>query len=326
MNLCTLVQIAIVASIALASGLVRADQTGKPPVIGQVLLTPPTIAKPYLDAFKDGLRELGYVEGQNVLLVAQHANGDVQKLEGMVREMVARRVDVLIVTSAAVRPALAATRTIPILCTSLDDAIGLGLVASLAKPGGNLTGLTGQLADTDSKRLQLALEANPNIKHGVILFDLNYPAAKDDAAALRLLAQQIGVSLRTVGVRQLDDMETAIREMETNPPQLLIAFGTPLTFERHERIVNLSSKGVAVVTEGREWAEAGALLTYAPDFLYTWRRLASYADKVLKGAKAGDLPIEQPTEFDLYVNLRTAKALRLTIPDSILVRAKRVFR
>ena len=157
---------------------------------------------------------------------------------GMVREMVARRVDVLIVSSsAAVRAALAATRTIPILCASLDDAIGLGLVASLAKPGGNLTGLTGQLADTDSKRLQLALEAKPNIKHGVVLFDLNYPAAKDDAAALRLLSQQIGVSLRTVGVHQLDDMDTAIREMETNPPQLLIAFGTRLTCERHDGVL-----------------------------------------------------------------------------------------
>jgi len=241
------------------------------------------------------------------------------------KELVALHVDVLWVASAAVLAATEATKTIPIVCPAMGDPVDAGLVASLARPGGNLTGLSWQGADSDPKRLELTTELVPGLRRLGLLFD--YPTASTDLNAFRRAARSAGVTtLKTFQARNLEEIEVALKAIDRESLQALIVWNSPLLGLHRKAILHSTGHRLPVIVDGREFAEVGALISYAPNGYDLYRRSATYVDKILKGAKPGDLPIEQPTKFELIVNLRAAKLLGIIVPEAILLRADEVIR
>ncbi len=310
----------------ITSGLAYADEARKLPQIGQVWFSNPSIAGPYDSAFRDGLRELGYVDGKNVIIVARYANSDVTQMPVLLEQLIALPVDVIVVTPKACQVARQRIATIPIVCPDMNNPIRDGLVASLAHPGGNLTGGYALNTETDAKRLELMIEIAPGAKTLGVMFDGNDVSLVANANALRSLAQNAGVSLRTFAVRDWKDIEAALRTIERDRLQALMIFDNPLTEVHLDAIMRHAAHRLPVVSEGRDWAKAGALIAYGADYHDMWKHSAVFVDKILKGAKPGELPIEQPTKFEFVVNLKTAKALGLTISQSILLRADEVIR
>jgi putative ABC transport system substrate-binding protein len=322
-----IVQIGLAAAIVLVSACAFADEIGKLPQIGMLLGAGPSTAKPYAEAFQDGMRALGYVEGKNVNILTRYANGDPTRHPVLLKELIALRVDVLVVTTAGVAAAKAATSVIPIVCPVFgSDPVRDGLVASLAHPGGNVTGQYPLGSETDSKRLQFAIELVPALKRAALLFEPANPGWVADASALQTVAQSSGVTLHTYGVRDQVEIRAALAGIEKDRSQALIVFNSPLNYINRDVILNWARHRLPVIGEGRDWAESGALLTYSANFFELFRRSATYVDKILKGAKAASLPIEQSTKFELVVNLRTAKDLGINVPQSILVQADEVIR
>jgi ABC-type uncharacterized transport system substrate-binding protein len=319
-------RLAFVAVVLIASGFAYADEARKLPRIGQVWFSNPSIAGPYDSAFRDGLRELGYVDGKNVTIVARYANSDVTQLPVLLDQLISLPVDVITVTPKAVQIARQKTTTIPIVCPDMGNPIRDGLVASLAHPGGNLTGGYALDTETNAKRLELMIEIAPGAKTLGVLFDGNDVSLVANANALRSLAQTVGASLHTFAVRDWSEIQAAFSAIERDRLQALMIFDNPLTEIHLEAIMRHAAHRLPVVSEGRDWARAGALLAYGADYHDMWKHGAVFVDRILKGAKPGDLPIEQPTKFDLLVNMRTAKALGIAIPQSILLRADEVIR
>jgi putative tryptophan/tyrosine transport system substrate-binding protein len=319
-------QILLIIVVAMTSSLTSADEVRKLPRIGLVLGSNASTAKPYDEALREGLRDLGYVDGRSLTIVTRYANGDSAQFPAILKELIELHPDALVVTPTAVRAALEATRTIPIISPTMGDPLKAGLVASLAHPGGNLTGLSSQGPETDSQRVGLARELVPGLRRAGLLFNADDPDDVRSSKEIVALAHGVGVAVRPFGVRSLSQIQAAIKAMTKNPPQLLIVWSSPLILLHRDIIFSFAVRRMPVVTEGRDLAEAGALLTYSANFLEMWKRSAGYVDKILKGAKPGDLPIEQPIKFDLIVNLQTAKALGVSVPESILMRADEIIR
>jgi putative ABC transport system substrate-binding protein len=208
----------------------------------------------------------------------------------------------------------------------MDNAVRDGLAASLARPGANLTGISVLGTEADAKRFELIREMVPNLRRLDVLFDATEPSAVTDVKELSTLARSVGVTVRALGVSNLEEIQAALKTIERDRPEALIVFDNALTEQYIDAIMHFAAHRLPTISEGKDWAKAGALLTYAPDYHNMWRRGATYVDKILKGANPGDLPIEQPTKFELVVNLKTAKALGLTIPQSILLRADGVIK
>ena len=265
-------------------------------------------------AFREGLRELGYVDGKNVIIIARYANGDVTQVPTAIDQLIALPVDILVVSPKAVQVAKQKTTTIPIVCPDMGNPVRDGLVTSLAHPGGNLTGAYALDTETNAKRLELAIELVPVLKNVGVMFDSTDLSLVANAKALRTLAQRIGVSVRSLAVRDWNEIRSALSRIERDRMQALMIFDNPLTELHLDAIMKLVAHRLPVVSEGRDWARAGALLTYGADYHDMWKRSAIFVHKILKGAKPGDLPIEQPTRFDLMVNMRTAKVLDITVP------------
>jgi putative ABC transport system substrate-binding protein len=258
---------------------------------------------------------------------ARYANSDIGRLPVLVDELIALDVDVLFVTYRAVRAAKRATATVPIVSTAFYDPVAEGLVESLARPGGNVTGLSWQTPETSGKRLELIMQLVPGLERTALLFEPSDPGALLEANALRSAARRAGVTISLFELRNASDLAAVLAAMGRQRPQTLIVGHSAITVEHRERIASFAIRnGLPLVSEGSEFAEAGALLTYGPNVAESFRRAAHYVDQILKGAKPGDLPIEQPTKFDLVVNLKTAKALGLTIPQPMLLRASEVIR
>ena len=313
--------------LAIGVELANAEDARKLPSIGQVFGSNPIIARPWDEAFRQGLRDLGYVEGKNVIIVPRYALGDSARFPALVSELIALNVDVLFVAHTAIPAAMQLTKTIPIVAPTMDDPVRAGFAASLAHPGGNLTGLSGLGPETDSKRLEMAMEVLPGLRRAALMFEASDALTAASANQFRTFAHGVGVTLDLVGVRNLDEIETALKAMKRNHPQALIVYASPLALLHRGRIIaGSASYNVPVISEGRDFADDGALLTYSADYHEMWKRSAVYVDKILKGARPGDLPIEQPTKFALIVNLKTAKALGITIPQSILLRAEEVIK
>ena len=319
-------RLAVIAFAMITSGLAYSDEARKLPRIGQVWFSNQTIAGPYDSAFRDGLRELGYVDGKNVTIVARYANSDVTQVPVLLEELISLPVDVIVVTPKAVQVARQRTTTIPIVCPDMNNPVRDGLVASLAHPGGNLTGGYALNTETDAKRLELIIEIVPGAKTVGVMLDGNDVSLLANANALRSLAQTVGVRVRTFAVRDWNEIQAAFSAIERDRLQALMIFDNPLTEVHLDAIMRHAAHRLPVVSEGRDWAKAGALITYGADYHDMWKHSAVFVGKILKGAKPGDLPIEQPTKFELLVNLKTAKALGITIPESILLRADKVIR
>jgi putative ABC transport system substrate-binding protein len=317
---------ALISLVAIAPELADADEGRKLPVVGQVLFTNPSNARPWDEAFRGGLHDLGYVEGKNITVVVRYANGDSSQLPAILQELIALRVDVLWTPSAVVLAAKEATKTIPIVCPTMGDPVEYGLVASLAHPGGNLTGLSWQMTDSDPKRLELAREVVPSLRHLGLLFE-SYPNSSADVNAFRRLARSAGIAkVDAFEGRNLEEIQAALKAMDKDRPQALYVWSSNLLSLHRNAILGSTAHRLPVIADGREFAAAGALISYAPNSYDLYRRSATYVDKILKGAKPSDLPIEQPNKFELIVNLRMAKVLGITIPESVLLRADELIR
>ncbi len=279
-----------------------------------------------LAAFREGLRELGYREGQNLVVEYRSAEGRYERLLDLAAELVRLDVDVIVAggTPAPIA-ARRATSTIPIVITNHGDPVGSGLVASLARPGGNVTGLSIVTPELFGKHLQLLKEAVPRISRVAVLSNPSNPIHGRMSREAEAAARSVDVQLRILEARAPSDLARAFSAMTRQKAGALIILGDAMFFEQRRRIAEsaLGSRLPAMAAQ-REFAEAGSLMAYGANLRENVRRAATYVDKILKGAKPADLPVEQPTKFELVVNLRTAKALGLTIPPSVLLRADEV--
>ena len=277
-------------------------------------------------AFVEGLRELGWIEGQNIVIEDRWADGKTDRLPALAAELVRLKVDAIFTQSwPAAVAAKQATTTIPIVIVGAGDPVGTGLVASLAHPGGNITGLGDLATELSAKRLELLKETVPKLSRVAVLWN-----SADGGMTLRFrqiqaAAPTLGVTVRPLGVQEPEDFEQAFAAMTQERPDALFVVSDLLTGFHHKRIRDFAAQNrLPAMYERRERVADGGLISYGPSFADMHRRAAAYVDKILKGAKPADLPVEQPTRFELVVNLKTAKALRLTIPQSILIRADEI--
>jgi putative tryptophan/tyrosine transport system substrate-binding protein len=302
----------------------RAQQSEKLPTIGYMGSTTPTEQSRMILAFVQRLRELGWIEGRTVAIVYRWAEGQIDRFSEIAAEFVRRKVDVVFTTGAGAAVAKQTTSTIPIVFTLAQDPIGSGLVASLARPGGNVTGLSNQQADLGSKRIELLREAVPNIRRLAIFANVGNAGAALDMAEAEAAAGKLGLQIVPSAIRRAEDIATAFEAMAGRVDALYVC-GDFLQ-ARYRIRINTLALGLRLPTmlASREDAEAAGLMSYGPNFPDLFRRSADFIDKILRGAKPADLPVEQPTKFDLIVNLTTAKALGLKIPESFLLRADEV--
>jgi putative ABC transport system substrate-binding protein len=279
-----------------------------------------------LEAARQGFRELGYVEGETIALEVRWAEGRYERMPELVAEMVRLKVDVLVV--AATPGALAAkkaTTTIPVVMVGVGDPVGSGLVASLARPGGNLTGLSLLTPEISGKRLQLLKEVVPKVSRVAVLRNPNNQIHAVFWQETQGAARKLGVQLQALEVRGPEDFDGAFRASTRERAGALFVFDDGLTLGYRTWIVALAAKARLPAIYGfREFPDVGGLMSYGANFPDLFRRTAAYVDKILKGAKPADLPVEQPTRFEMVVNLKAAKALKLTIPQSVLIRADQV--
>jgi putative tryptophan/tyrosine transport system substrate-binding protein len=316
----------LILAWALALGILTtpltaaAQRASKLPRIG-VLSPFMSASDPFLGAFRQGLRELGYVEGQNVALEYRSAEGTGDRLPGLAAELTRLRIDVIVTTtSLGAQAAKQATTTTPIVLGGVDDAVEQGFVASLARPGGNVTGASWLNTELSAKRLELLKEALPKLTQVAILRE-----AVGGAASLRATeeaARSLGVRLRVIELRDPNELPSAFVAMTHERVGALMPLQGPMLAGQQRQILELAANHrlPAIFSDGA-LVEAGGLMSYGPKLADFHRRAAVFVDKILKGARPGDLPVEQPTQFELRVNLRSAKALGLSLPQSILVRA-----
>ncbi|HEX9901083.1 MAG TPA: ABC transporter substrate-binding protein [Candidatus Methylomirabilis sp.] len=303
----------------------EAQQSAKVPRIGWLSIASRTPAVSHLiEAFWQGLRELGYVEGQNIAIEYRFAEGRPERLPEFAAQLVALKVDIIVTPNpAGTQAAREATRTIPIVILGVADPVGSGLVASLSRPGGNITGLTSPVMW--GKRLELLKETVPKASRVAVLRNPTNPETADMSRDVGGAARALGVQLQVLDVRVPIELDSAFARMTRDRAGALLVTGDTLFTLHREQIAVLAIKRrLPAISWAREFAEAGLLMAYGRSLPYEFRRAATYVDKILKGAKPADLPVEQPTKFELVINLKTAKALGLTIPQSVLIRADQV--
>jgi ABC-type uncharacterized transport system substrate-binding protein len=282
--------------------------------------------RPYLEALQQGLRDLGWVEDHNIALEVRFAEGKTDQLPSLAAELVRLRVAIIVTSSTpAALAAKQATKTIPIVIGFAADPVGSGIVASLARPGGNITGWTHLGLDLRPKYLALLKEAVPTAHRFGVLWNPTNPVHKPSLKGIEAAAERLKVELHLVGVQDPKDLESTFSAMAGGRVEALVVFPDGMFLAQTPLIIGLAARHRLPTMYGvREYAEAGGLMTYGPNVSDMFRSGASFVDKILKGAKPGDLPVEQPTKFELVINLKTAKALGLTIPPSLLQRADQV--
>jgi putative ABC transport system substrate-binding protein len=286
----------------------------------------PVVGSAIWEALTQSLHELGYVEGENLVWEIAFAEGRYERLPELAAGLVHRSVDVIVALGPyAVSAAREATSTIPIVMPISGDPVALGHVASLARPGGNVTGLSSLSPQMSAKRLQLLRDALPGSGRVAVLWNGASPIKAMDYCETEEAAPKLGLTLQSLPVRSVDEFESALEDASRNGADALIVLGDTLMNPNQGRILEVAARHhLPALLEPRDAAAAGALLTYGPDLPALYRRAATYIDKILKGAKPADLPIEQPTKFDLVVNLQTARALGLTVPPQVMAQATEV--
>jgi putative ABC transport system substrate-binding protein len=301
----------------------RAQQKAVP-VIGYLNGGSRGPSNPFLAAFHEGLGDAGYVEGQNLTIEYRWAEGNYDRLPALAADLVDRKVDLIAASGGIASPlaAKSATATIPIVFSSGDDPVRNGLVVSLARPGGNLTGVSFLLVELNPKRLELLSELVPQAKAVALLVNPNSPTAERIMRDVQEAARAKGVQLHILKAGTEGEIDAAFASLVQLQAGAIVAAADPFFNNRREQIVALAARAaVPAIYQGREFAAAGGLISYGPSLTSVFRQLGTYAGKVLKGAKPADLPVQQPTKFELVINLKTAKALGLTVPPSLLARA-----
>ena len=277
-------------------------------------------------SFRDEMRKLGWVEGRNVVIEYRFAGGDTSKLPVLIAEVLRHKPDLIVITSTpGAQAAKAATTSVPVVFSMVSDPIASGVVVNLARPGGNLTGWSNLLPETSQKLLELLKEVIPKALRLAVLFDPSNQGKVVEVKVLQDVARSARVSLRLVEARNAEGLKAAFDSLTTERPDGLIVLQDNVTGEHRKEIVEFAARiRLPAIYQVREFADAGGLLSYGMNMPEQFRRSAFYADRILRGARPSDLPVEQPTKFELVVNMKTAKALGLSIPQSILLRADRV--
>jgi len=305
----------------------EAQQAGKIHRIGSLPLQSPEEVKPWTQAFEKSLRDLGYVEGRNLVIEYRSAGGRPERLADLAVELVALGVDLIV---APANPSIAAakrvTATIPIVMVYGVDPVGTGFIENLRRPGGNITGGAWDPSpELYAKNFELLRTIIPKLSRVAVVWNSNFKGAGPYLKATEDAARQLGVALQTHQVRERSEFESAFASIGKERAEAVMVFGDPLAFLHRRFISELTAQyRLPAISPFREFADAGGLLSYGPDLTDYWRRAATYIDKILKGAKPAALPVEQPTKFELVINLKTAKALGLTIPRALLQRADQV--
>ena len=321
------------AALAVAAGLVlgplggQAQPVRHTPRVG-FLVRGASGPSDNVDAFRQGLRELGYVEGKDVVIEYRYTDDRDDRLEMLAADLVRTRVDVIVTWgSQAIDAAQRATREIPIVIAYTSDPVKSGWVASLARPGGNVTGLSANARELTAKRLEVLKEIVPGASRVAVLFQRTDQASAEQVSEMEPAARALGVTLRTWDVHRADELAPAFAAMADNGMHALVVVQNSFMSGQEREILRLAAAHhLPAIYQFRRWADAGGLVAYGPSIIDMSRRAAHYVDRILKGAKPADLPVEQPTKFELVVNLRTAQALGLTVPPSVLVRADEVIR
>ena len=317
----------VVVMLAVAV-IAEAQQPKKVPRIG-VVLSGGSVFPSTIEAFRQGLRDLGYVEGQNLLIEYRYGEGKLDRMPGLVNELVEQKVDILFVTNqVAIRAAKKTTKTIPIVMVSGNDPVVAGLVDSLAHPGGNVTGLSQLSRDLSAKRVELLKETLPKMVRMAVLWDPEGPGPRIAFKEYRGAARIFKLHFQSLEVRGPEpNIEGAFQAAKTGRADALIIVINPLIGVHQQAIVELATKNrLPSMWEGDRFVEAGGLMSYGVSYSDMYRRAAVYVDKILKGAKPADLPVEQPTKFEFIINLKAAKQIGLTIPPNVLARADKVIK
>jgi len=311
-----------------AGPVAGAQQAKKIPRIGFLGGGSPSTAKVLLDAFHQGLRELGYIEGQNIAIEYRYAEGKEERLADLAAELVRLRLDVIVtVGTQATLAAKHATSTIPIVVGTAGDLVGEGLVASLARPGGNVTGFTNIDPDLSAKRLQLLKESFPKVSRVAVLYHGGPGGDDEELKETQAAARTLKIQLQPLAVKDPSQFSGAYAAMKKERAAALIIFHGSFTRFHQTQLVELAAKNqLPTMCGNAAWSDAGCLISYGHDRSHQFRRAAGYVDKILKGTKPADLPVEQPMKFEFVINLKTAKELGVTIEPNVLVRANRVIR
>ena len=303
-----------------------AQQAGTIPRIGFLGVSTPTAWTTRVDAFRAGLRDLGYVEGKNIALEFRFAEGKYDRLPALADELVRLRVDIIVthsVPGALAAKRATATNSIPVVMTNVADAVGAGVVASLARPGGNITGDTFFVPELAAKRLELLKDAVPRLRHVAILANPDNAATSHAHQTMETAARGLSVALLRLDVRTPADLDGAFAAMAKENVDAFAVVEDIVLIQNHTRIAQSAIKQHLPSISFLEYADAGGLFGYGANYLALYRRAAVFVDKILKGAKPADIPVERPTTFEFVINMKTAKALGLTIPSTMLLRADR---
>ena len=324
------ISVALCALLYALCFYVEAQQPAKIPRIGYVSGTgDPSNPGPYVEAFREGLRDLGYIDGKNIMIEYRGAEGNVDRMPSLVAELVQLKVDVLVLpVRSAIRAAKQATKTIPVVMVIGEDPVATGLVDSLARPGGNITGFSTVNLELSGKRLELLKESVAGISRVAVLRDADSQTAAIAFKEYEAAARGLKIQIQSLEVRGPNpDVEGAFRAATKGRTSGLVTVTNANLFRNQKRIADLAIKNrLPSMYQGGTWVEAGGLMSYSANDLEVYRRAATYVDKILKGAKPAELPVEQPTKFELVINLKTAKSLGLTIPPLVLMRADKVIK
>jgi putative ABC transport system substrate-binding protein len=303
---------------------VSAQQSARPPVVGFLVAGTQTSHGAWIAAFGQRLVELGWMDGRTVKIEYRWAAGDTRKMMEFADEFAQRKVDVIVTSAYGVVAAKQATSTLPIVFAAFGDPVRRGLVASLARPGGNMTGLTVQPTDLNSKRFQILREIMPNVRRVAALLNLGADGTDREEAGIRSAATSLNIDVNVLGVRTADDIDEAVKKLKGHADALYV-FSEPLTNANKHQIVKAALQAkIPTIFGFREFVDVGGLISYGPNFTDLFKRAADFTDKILRGAKPADIPVEQPVRFDLVINLKTAAELALNIPDNLLARADEV--
>jgi ABC-type uncharacterized transport system substrate-binding protein len=322
----TLVIAALVLAVVAAGLVADAQQTATIPTIGYLSVSTPAVAAPNVEAFRRGLLERGYVEGKTVAVAVRYGEARAERLPELARELRGLKVNVIVTANDLATAAVKReTQTIPIVMANSIDPVGTGFVASLARPGGNVTGLSNISSELSGKRLELLSEAVPGLRRVALLWNPDVRGAVLDYKETEAAARSQHLELQSVEVSRTEDLDRALSAVTSRHAQALILPPNPVAITNQRQIASFARKNRLPSMYGqKEYVDAGGLMSYGPSTAEMNRQAAVYVDKILKGANPGDLPVEQPTKFELVINLKTAKGLGLTIPHSLIQRADQV--
>jgi putative tryptophan/tyrosine transport system substrate-binding protein len=317
--------LAIVVVLVGSPGIIEAQKPTKVPKVGY-LISAAGVSAQY-EAFRQGLRDLGYVEGQNIA-IEYRSGEDSSRLADLATELAQLKVDVIVAQGAAARPAKTVAGSVPIVFGISGDPVEGGFVASFARPGGNMTGLTFLAFELVGKRLELLKEISPKISRVAVLANPAHPGEKRELGETQNTAQSLGANLQYLQVKASADFDSAFEAVSKQHAHALLVFPDALTLAHRVKIAEFAGKSRLPSMFGwKEYVEAGGLMSYGPNLEILWKqRIPVYVDKILKGTKPAELPVEQPTKFELVINLKTAKQIGLTIPPNVLARADKVIR